>query len=218
MLGISIQSCRMWSHSLTYEELDNPAYEDPAHSHEIGSGNQTNSMHWGENVPCTIAEGLRYHNKIGRGSHVVLLKIIDAELQCGDSEQALIHFSVSPSSVKHQSRCERCGNFGENAYIAAARKLRKRGYTPQRSVDARPCHMTTTRTWEIADDKPESYSLSCIGKLKVIGIDWRINLIVFYSRRKAKLVSWCPGIWCTSQWYVSPSWDCVYTFIHWDLK
>jgi len=25
-------------------------------------------------------------------------------------------------------------------------------------------------------------------------IDWRINLIVFYSRRKAKLVSWCPGM------------------------
>ena len=54
--------------------------------------------------------------------------------------------------------------------------------------------MTTTRTWEIADDKPESYSLSCIGKLKVIGIDWRINLIVFYSRKMAKLVSWCPGM------------------------
>ena len=52
----------------------------------------------GENVPCTIAEGLRYHQKIGRGSHVVLLKplthvvlikIFDAELQRGDSEQAL---------------------------------------------------------------------------------------------------------------------------------
>ena len=89
-----------------------------------------------ENVPCTTAEGLRYHKKIGRGSHVVLLKslthvvlikIFDAELQCGDSEQALIHFSVSPSSVKHQSHGGGCGNFGENA----PRKLRKRGYTPQ---------------------------------------------------------------------------------------
>ena len=86
----------------------------------------------GENVPCTIAEGLRYHKKIGRGSHVVLIKIFDAELQCGDSEQALIHFSVSPSSVKHQSHCWGCGNFGENAYMAAPRKLRKRGYTPLR--------------------------------------------------------------------------------------
>ena len=53
------------------------------------------------------------------------LKIFDAELQCGDSEQALIHFSVSPSSVKHQSHFGGCGNYF--AYMAAPRKLCKRG-------------------------------------------------------------------------------------------
>ena len=107
---------------------------------KLGLGIKLIACTEGENVPCTIAEGLRYHKKIGRGSHVVLLKslthvvlikIFDPELQCGDSEQALIHFSVSPSSVKHQSHCGGCGNFGENAYMAAPRKLHKRGYTPQ---------------------------------------------------------------------------------------
>ena len=39
-----------------------------------------------------------------------------------------------------------------------------------------------------------SPTVSRVGKLKVIEIDWRIEWIVFYSRRKAKLVSWCPGM------------------------
>ena len=62
-----------------------------------------------------------------------------------------------------------------------------------------PCHMTTTWTLLInksyyTDGKPESYTgtVSRVGKLKVMENDWRINWIVFYSRRKAELVSWCP--------------------------
>ena len=35
-------------------------------------------------------------------------------------------------------------------------------------------------------------TVSRVGKLKVIEIDWRIECIVVYSRRKVKLVSWCP--------------------------
>ena len=112
----------VWSHSLTYEDPDSPA-----HSHEIGSGNQTNSMHWRWKRTMYNCWGSSLPQKNWARFARSPLKIFDAELQCGDSEQALIHFSVSPSSVKHQSHCGGCGNFGENA----PRKLRKRGYTPQ---------------------------------------------------------------------------------------
>ena len=38
-----------------------------------------------------------------------------------------------------------------------------------------------------------SPTVSRVGKLKVIEIDWRIEWIVVYNRSlKAKLVSWCP--------------------------
>ena len=78
--------------------------------------------------------------------------------------------------------------------------------------------MTTTRPCEIADDKPESYTGTVyrVGKLKVIEIDWRISWIVFYSRRKAELVSWCPEMMYFP--VVCFTILGLYTFIHWDLK
>ena len=59
-------------------------------------------------------------------------------------------------------------------------------------------------------------TVSCIGKLKVMGNDCRINWIVFYNRRKAKLVSWCSGMMYFP--VVCFTILRLYTFINWDLK
>ena len=55
-----------------------------------------------------------------------------------------------------------------------------------------------------------------VGEFKVMGNDCRINWIVFYNRRKAKLISLCPGMMYFP--VVCFTILGLYTFIHWDLK
>ena len=136
MLGISTQSCRtVWSHSLRYEDPDSPA-----HSHEIGSGNQTNSMHWRWKRTVYNRWGSSLPPKNWASFARSPLKIFDARsphknLWCRTSMRRF-WTSADPLQCQPLFRKASVSLLGMRKFwrkrLAAPRKLRKRGYTPQR--------------------------------------------------------------------------------------
>ena len=78
-----------------------------------------------------------------------------------------------------------CHPFTQIAVEAAACKSQCMNVYNPRTV------LGNTSSWVVVQSSPGS--LSSVGSFKVMGNDCRINWIVFYSSRKAKLVSLRPG-------------------------